>query len=57
MFVDQSADKLADKEDGKFQISLEIIYETSEQLFVENSFGEFQYLDRETFDKAKNLVP
>jgi hypothetical protein len=47
MFVDLPADKRADKDDGKFQISLEIIYETSEQLFAENAFGEFQYLGRE----------
>jgi hypothetical protein len=57
MFVDLPADKRADKDGGKFQISLETIYETSEQLFAENAFGESQYLGRETFNKAKNLVP
>ncbi len=56
MFFDLPADQIDDKEAGKFQNSLEIGCETSEQLFAENSFGEFQYLDRETFNKAKNLI-
>jgi hypothetical protein len=44
MFVDLQVDKTADKEGGKFQSSLEISCGTSEQLFAENSYGEFQYL-------------
>jgi hypothetical protein len=41
MFVGLPVDKTADKEGEKFQNSLEISCGTSEQLFAENSFGEF----------------
>jgi hypothetical protein len=56
MSIDLPADKIDDKESEKFQSSLEIGRGNSEQLFAENSFGEFQYLGRKTFNKAKNLV-
>ena len=57
MFVDLPVEKTADEEDGKFQNSLAIICGASELLFAENTFGGFQNLRRETFDKAKNLIP
>ena len=53
MFVELPADKIDDKEAGKFPNSLEIGRETFEQPFAENSFGEFQYLGRKTFNKTK----
>jgi hypothetical protein len=55
MFVELPADIIDDKA-GKFQSGLEISRGTFQPLFSENLFGQFSYLDRETFNKAENLV-